>query len=231
MLRGAGRFVDDIPHPHAFHVAFARSPVAAGTITSVDTDDARKMSGVVAVVTSEDLGHPALTAALERPEFVATSMPLLAHDRVRYVGEPIVAVVAENRYLAEDAVESVWVDIDELPAVMSLDDLGAEHAVIHDEASDGVLVDLQMFSDDLLEEVLAKAPLVLEETFRSGRVTAAPMESRTCLAEWHERDEQLVLSLSTQVPHQVRSGVTQALGLPERRVRVIAPDVGGGFGL
>lgn len=231
MLKGAGRFVDDIAHPHALHVAFVRSPVAAGTITGIDVDDARKLPGVVAVLTSEDLGHPTLTAALERPEFVATAMPLLAHDRVRYAGEPIVAVVAEDRYLAEDAAEAVWVEIDEAQAVLSLTDLGGDHPVLHDEAPDGVLVDLQMFTDDLLEEALERAHLVLDEVFRSGRVTAAPMESRTCLAEWLERDEQLVLSLSTQVPHQVRTGVAQALGLPERRVRVIAPDVGGGFGL
>jgi aerobic carbon-monoxide dehydrogenase large subunit len=231
MLRGAGRFVDDIPQPHALHVAFVRSPVAAGTLTGIDTDAAREMPGVVAVLTSADLGHPTLTAALERPEFVATAMPLLAHDRVRYVGEPIVAVVAENRYLAEDGADAVWVDIEELPAVTSLGDLDDGHAPLHDEAPDGVMVDLQMFTDDLLENALAHAPLVLEETFRSGRVTAAPMESRTCLAEWHEREEQLVLNVSTQVPHQVRTGVAQALGLAERRVRVIAPDVGGGFGL
>jgi aerobic carbon-monoxide dehydrogenase large subunit len=233
MLRGAGRFVDDIPHPHALYLAFARSPVAAGTITGIDTDDAKKMPGVVGVFTAEELGHLSLTAALERAEFVATTMPLLASDRVRYAGEPVVAVVAEDRYVAEDAAEAVWVEVDETPAVLGLDQLDRPDGVaaVHDEAPDGVLVDLQMFSDDLLEETLAGAGLVLEETFRSGRLSAAPMEPRTCLAEWHERDEQLVVTVSTQVPHQVRSGVAQALGLPDRRVRVIAPDVGGGFGL
>ena len=231
MLRGAGRFVDDIPDPHAYHLAFVRSPVAAGCITTIGTEDALAMPGVVAVVTSADLGHPQLTAALERDDFVATAMPLLAHDRVRFAGEPIVAVVAESRYLAEDAAEAVWCEIEETAAVLSLDDLGTALPVIHDEAPDGVLVDLQMFSDDQLDAALAQAPLVLEETFRSGRLAAAPLESRTCLADWHERDEQIVLQISTQVPHQVRTGVARALGLPERRVRVIAPDVGGGFGL
>jgi aerobic carbon-monoxide dehydrogenase large subunit len=231
MLRGAGRFVDDIPHPFAFHVAFARSSVAAGTITGIDVTATGSMPGVVAVFTSEDLGHPVLTAALDRPGFVSTAMPLLAHDRVRYVGEPIVAVVAEDRYLAEDAAESVAIEIEEAAAVTSLAALGREHAVLHDEAPDGVLVDLQMFTDDLLEETLRQAPLLVEEVFRSGRVAAAPMESRTCLAEWQAREEQVVLNVSTQVPHQVRTAVAQTLGLPERSVRVIAPDVGGGFGL
>ncbi len=231
MLRGSGRFVDDIPDPHAYHLAFVRSPVASGRITEIVTDDAIALPGVIAVLTSADLGHPCLTAVLEREEFVPTTMPLLAIDRVRYAGEPIVAVVAEDRYLAEDAADNVWVEIEEMPAVLSLDDLGRpDLPVIHDEAPDGVLVDLQMFTDDLLDDVLASAPLVLDETFRSGRVTAAPMESRTCRADWRDRDEQLVLEVSTQVPHQVRSGVAQALGLRERKVRVIAPDVGGGFG-
>ncbi|MDQ3306742.1 MAG: xanthine dehydrogenase family protein molybdopterin-binding subunit [Actinomycetota bacterium] len=231
MLRGSGRFVDDIADPHAYHLAFVRSPVASGRITEIVTEDAVSMPGVVAVLTSADLGRPSLTAVLEREEFVPTTMPLLAIDRVRYAGEPIVAVVAEDRYLAEDAADNVWVEIEEMPAVLSLDDLGRpDLPVIHDEAPDGVLVDLQMFTDDLLDDVLASAPLVLDETFRSGRVTAAPMESRTCRADWRDRDEQLVLEVSTQVPHQVRSGVAQALGLRERKVRVIAPDVGGGFG-
>jgi carbon-monoxide dehydrogenase large subunit len=231
MLRGAGRFVDDVASPHAHHLAFVRSPVASGRITGLDVEEARTLPGVIAVLTSADLGHPHLTAVLERDEFVPTAMPLLAHDRVRYAGEPVVAVVADSRYAAEDAAEAVQVEVEELPAITSLDDLGKDVAVLHDEAPDGVLVDLQMFTDDLLEGVLAEAPLVLDETFRSGRVAAAPMESRACLAEWTERDEQVVLQVSTQVPHQVRTGVAQALGLPERRVRVIAPDVGGGFGL
>jgi carbon-monoxide dehydrogenase large subunit len=231
MLRGAGRFTDDVPAPHAYHVAFVRSPVAAGTITHLDVGEARALPGVLDVVTSADLGHPGLVAALEREEFVETTMPLLAHERVRYAGEPIAAVVAEDRYAAEDAADAVEVDIDELPAVTSLAGSAEGVPPVHEEAPDGILVDLEMFSDDLIDEILDQAPLRLEETFRSGRVHASPMEPRTCLAEWVDRDEQLVLTMSTQVPHQVRTGVAQALGLPERKVRVIAPDVGGGFGL
>lgn len=230
MLMGAGRFVDDVPHPHAYHLTFARSPVASGYITRIDVEDAVALPGVIGVFTSADLGDPQLTAALEREEFVVTSMPLLAMDRVRYAGEPIVAVVAESRYLAEDAMELVQIDIEELPAILTFEDSARGGAAIHDEAPDGVLVDLQPFADDLIDETIANAELVLEETFRSGRVNASPMEARACLADWQERDEQLVLHLSTQVPHQVRTGVAQALGLPERRIRVIAPDVGGGFG-
>lgn len=231
MLRGAGRFTDDISSAHALHAAFVRSPMAAGRIVGIDVSAARDMPGVVAVLNSADMGHMGLKAVLERPEFVATTMPLLAHDRVRYAGEPVVVVVAENRYLAEDAAEAVEIEIEEMPAVTSLSEIGGELPILHEEAPDGVLVDLQMFEDEMLDAVLEEAPLLLEKTFRSGRVHAAPMESRACLAEWVDRDEQLVLTLSTQVPHQVRTGVAQALDLPERAVRVISPDVGGGFGL
>lgn len=230
MVRGAGRFVDDVSDAHAYHLTFVRSSVASGRIVAIDVDKAVAVPGVIGVYTNADLGDPQLTAALERDEFVVTHMPLLARDRVRYAGDPIVAVVAENRYLAEDAAELVQVDIEEYPPVLSLADVDGPARPVHDEAPDGVLVDLQLFADDRLEETLANAALVLEETFHSARTNASPMEPRGCLADWQERDEQLVLQLSTQVPHQVRTAVATALGLAERRVRVIAPDVGGGFG-
>ncbi|UPK74970.1 xanthine dehydrogenase family protein molybdopterin-binding subunit [Nocardioidaceae bacterium SCSIO 66511] len=231
MLRGSGQFVDDIADPHAYHAAFVRSPIAAGRLLSIDATEALAMPGVQAVLTADDLGRPQLTAALEREEFIATEMPLLAFDRIRYASEPVAVVIAETRYLAEDAADLVFCDFEEAKAVLSIADVDSGGPSPHDEAPDSVLVDLQMFADDFLEDEFDRASLVLEETITSGRVTAAPMEGRACHARLHERDDQLVLHVSTQVPHQVRSGVAQALGLPERRVRVIAPDVGGGFGL
>lgn len=231
MLRGAGRFTGDIPSTHGHQLAFARSSVAAGTITSIDTEQAKNMPGVIGVFTSADFGDAGLIAMLEREEFIATEMPLMAHDTVRYAGEPVAVVVATDRYLAEDAAEAIEIDIDETDAFVSLSDFGTvDTPVLHREAPDGVLVDLQMFTDDLIDETLSQASLVLEETFTNGRSTAAPMETRACLADWVERDDQLVIEISTQVPHQVRTAIAQTLGLTERQVRVIAPDVGGGFG-
>jgi carbon-monoxide dehydrogenase large subunit len=104
-------------------------------------------------------------------------------------------------------------------------------ASVHSGLVDNCLVDLMMFDDDRLDAIFAAAPLVVEAEFASARVSALPMEGRACLAEWDDRDEQVVVHVSTQVPHQVRSGIAQALNIPERMVRVIAPDVGGGFGL
>ncbi len=229
-LRGTGRYTDDVPHAFALHVAFVRSPIAFGVIRSIEVTRALEIPGVVAVLTSADLGHPSLTGFLDRDEFVTTSMPILAHERVRFVGEPIAIVVATDRYIAEDAVEAVACEIDELTAIVTMDDQVPSQIPIHDAAPDGVLVDLRMFTDDELEGVLAASPLVVDETFRSGRLQAAPMEGRGALAEWIDRDDQLVVTVSTQLPHQVRTGIAQALGLVERQVRVIVPDVGGGFG-
>lgn len=229
MVRGDGRFTDDSPHPHALSAAFVRSPIAFGKLRGVDVSAATSVPGVRRVFTAADLGNPGLTAVLEREEFVETVMPLLAYDRVRYVGEPIAVVIADDRYVAEDAAELVVVEIDEWPAVTSLEQ--ASSTPLHEAAPDGVLIDVPFFEDDELEGIFDDSALVLEETFTSARVHASPMEPRACLAEWVARDEQLVLTTSTQVPHLVRTAAAQSLGLPERSVRVISPDVGGGFGL
>jgi carbon-monoxide dehydrogenase large subunit len=182
------------------------------------------------VFTAADLGDPYLLAMLERDEFVPTPMPILAGDRVRFTGEPVAIVVADDAYRAEDAAELAEVDWDPQPAVASIEAATAAGAArLHDRGN--CLVDLLMFDDERLPQVFAAARVRVSATFASGRVAALPLEGRACLAEWDDRDDQLVMHVSTQVPHQVRSGVAQALGLPERSVRVIAPDVGGGFGL
>ncbi len=231
MLLGRARFVDDLGHPHALHLAFVRSAQASGQLRSIDATAAAALPGVGAVLSAADLGSPGFVAALEREQFVRTTMPLLAGDRIRFAGEPLAVVVADDPYLAEDAAELVLVEMDDREPVMSIDAALAGRGPVHDEAPDGVLIDLPMFEDPLIQQALEDAHLVLERTFTSARVTAAPMEGRGCLAEWDDRAEQLVLHISTQVPHQVRSGVAAVMGLPERSVRVIAPDVGGGFGL
>jgi carbon-monoxide dehydrogenase large subunit len=230
MLLGRGRFVGDMARPGMAYAAFARSPYASALIESIDLSAARQVPGVLAAYTARDLGDPGLTALLERPEFVPTRMPMLAGDQVRFATEPVAVVLAEDAYAAEDGVDAVDVDYAPRPAVTNLDD--AEHGPeVHSGLRGNRLVDLTMFEDPRLDEIFAGAPVVVDGTFRSGRVSAAPLEGRACLAEWDDRDGQLVVHVSTQVPHQVRSGLAQALDLPERQVRVIAPDVGGGFGL
>jgi len=142
-------------------------------------------------------------------------------------------VVADDAYMTEDAAELVAVDWDPLPAAASIEAAGADGNEgaprLHDHGN--CLVDLLMFDDERLPQIFAAAKTCVSATFHSARVAALPLEARACLAEWDDRDDQLVVHVSTQVPHQVRSGIAQALDIPERAIRVIAPDVGGGFGL
>jgi aerobic carbon-monoxide dehydrogenase large subunit len=232
LLQGRGRFVGDMTRAGMLHAAFVRSPFPAARVTGIDTSAAREASGVAAVFTSADLGDPFLLATLERDEFVPTRMPLLAGEQVRFAGEPVAMAVAADAYLAEDAAELVEVDWAPGPAVAGLAAARADGAPqVHPETSGNCLVDLLMFDDAKLTAIFAGAAVVVGGEFTSARVAAMPLEGRACLAEWDDRDEQLVLHVSTQVPHQVRSGVAEALGIPERMVRVVAPDVGGGFGL
>jgi aerobic carbon-monoxide dehydrogenase large subunit len=232
MLLGRGRFVADLTRPGLLHAAFVRSPHAHAQVANIDVGAARKAPGVTAVFTAVSLGHPHLLALLERDEFVPTPMPILAGDRVRFVGEPVAIVIADDAYQAEDAAEDVEVDWAPRPCVTSIEAAKAAAApCLHAEAEGNRLVDLLMFDDDRLAAIFAAANVTVTVTFQSARVAALPLEGRACLAEWDDRDDQLVLHVSTQVPHQVRSGVAQALGLPERAIRIIAPDVGGGFGL
>jgi aerobic carbon-monoxide dehydrogenase large subunit len=232
MLLGRARFTGDLTRPGLLHAAFVRSPHAHALVNKIDTTAASQAPGVEGLLTADTLGRPYLLAVLERDEFVPTAMPILAWDRVRFVGEPVAVVLADDPYRAEDAAELVEVDWDPRPAVASIEDATAGQAPrLHEEADGNRLVDLLMFDNDRLPQIFAAAEAVVSATFRSARVAALPLEGRACLAEWDDRDEQLVMYVSTQVPHQVRSGVAQALGLAERSVRVIAPDVGGGFGL
>jgi carbon-monoxide dehydrogenase large subunit len=232
MLLGRGRFTGDLTRPGLLHAAFVRSPHAHALVNKIDGAAARRARGVEGLFTAESLGRPYLLAMLERDEFVPTPMPILAGDKVRFVGEPVAMVVADDPYRAEDAAELVEVGWDPRPAVASIEDATAAWAPrLHEEADGNRLVDLLILDDDRLPQIFAAAKATISATFESARVAALPLEGRACLAEWDDRDDQLVMHVSTQVPHQVRSGVAQALDLPERAIRVIAPDVGGGFGL
>ncbi len=235
LLLGRGRFVADLDprtRPGLLHAAFVRSPYAHARLAGIDAAAAASEPGVAAVFTAASLGHPYLMAVLEREEFIPTRMPILAGEVTRFVGEPVALVVADDPYQAEDAAELVQADWEPRPSVMSIQAAKAAGAPrLHEEVDGNCLVDLLMFDDGRLTEIFADAALVISATFASSRVAALPLEGRACLAEWDDRDDQLVMHVSTQVPHQVRSGVAQALCVPERQIRVIAPDVGGGFGL
>jgi aerobic carbon-monoxide dehydrogenase large subunit len=232
LLTGASRFVDDIDPSRLLHVAFARSPFSAARIERIDASAALGVEGVVAVFTAQDLGLPGLRPVLEREDFTVTEMPLLARDVVRHAGEPVAMVLAETRDAAEDGAEALSIDYDVTEAVSSIDRATADAApVVHEGAPGNLLLDAAMYDNDELDAALEAAEIVIEATFSTGRLTAAPIEPRACLAEWDERDRRLIVHISHQLPHLVRTTIADLLGLSEHRVRVVTPDVGGGFGL
>lgn len=233
LLTGAAAFVDDLRRRRMLHVAFVRSSFAAARIARIADDDALRVPGVQAVWTAGNLrGATGLTAVLELPEFRPTEMPLLARDVVRHLGEPIAMVLADSLAAAEDGAEAVAIELEPIPAIASVEEALREGApLVHAELPDNRLLEVPMYEDPELDAVLDGAPHLVEATFTTGRVTAAPMEGRASLAEWDTREERLVLYISHQIPHLVRTAVADCLGFPEHRIRVVTQDVGGGFGL
>lgn len=233
LLAGRGRFVDDIELPRMLHAQFVRSTVAHGRITAVDLAAVREVPGVVAAFDAADLDLTDITALLDRPadEFVPTGMPVLARDRVRYVGEPIAIVIASDPYAVEDGLEAAVVDYEELPPVVSDTAALADGAVlVHENAPANTLVDVSLFATEGIDDMFATADCVVRVRTRTGRQNALPLETRGVVADWDDRDEQLRVQTATQIPHQVRTVLARCVGIDEKKVRVTVPDMGGGFG-
>ncbi|WP_028933945.1 xanthine dehydrogenase family protein molybdopterin-binding subunit [Pseudonocardia spinosispora] len=233
LLTGRGRFVDDIALPGMLHAQFVRSPLAHARITSVDLSEVRAVPGVVAAYAAKDLDLGDITALLDRPahEFVATDMPVLAHDKVRFVGEPIAIVIARDPYAVEDGVEAAIVEYDDLdPITSDTEALAPDAPLVHANAPANTLVDVSLFATEGIDEIFATADHVVRVQTKTGRQNALPLETRGVVAEWDDRDEQLRVHTCTQVPHQVRTVLAGCVGLFEKQVRVIVPDMGGGFG-
>jgi carbon-monoxide dehydrogenase large subunit len=231
LLAGRGTFVDDRQVQGALHVAYCRSEHAHATILSIDTEAARALPGVAAVFTAEELAEAvAVHAASRMAGYFATPITALASGKVRFVGEPIVAVVADNRYLAEDACELVEIAYDPLPPVVDPEAAARPDApLLHEAAGSNVLV-AREFKRGEFEAEMDRAPIRVKARFRFYRKTPAALECRAYLAEYDVGRDELTLYSSTQVPGIIRNALSEALGLPARRLRVIAPEVGGGFG-
>jgi aerobic carbon-monoxide dehydrogenase large subunit len=228
LLRGAAHYLDDLEFPRLGYVAILRSPHAHAEIREINVEAARKARGVLAVITGSDV----IKASKSFPVGPTWMRPLvyymLAVDRVRFVGDPIAAVVAETQALAEDALEYIVVNYEPLEAITNPQEARRSDAPkLYSEWPDNVVA-VRKFSIGQVEEMFETAPIVVSETFVSQRQTALPLELRGCVAAWNEGS--LVLWSSTQVPHMLRSVTSEVLGVPEREIRVVAPDVGGGFG-
>lgn len=223
-LTGASRYVDDVPAPGALRAVFVRSMMAHARLGRIDAARAEGMPGVAAVLTAEDLELPPRPPAgnVEGPY----ARPVLARNRVRYVGEPIAVVLAETLAEAEDAAEVVEVELDPLEPLVGAEAALAEGAPILHEAAGTNLA--HAFEERWDEDVLAGAEVVARVRVRHQRLAPVPMEPNAiCVVPQGER---LTVWVSTQVPFDVRDDLAEALGLPKEAVRVIAPDVGGGFG-
>jgi aerobic carbon-monoxide dehydrogenase large subunit len=232
LLTGLGSFVDDRQVAGVLHVAFRRSDQAHARFRAMDTAAARAAPGVTAVFTAADFEGriKPLRATSRMRGYYATPIRALAHEKVRYVGEPIAGVVAESRYLAEDAAEHVAVDFEPLPHVADPVEAARVGApLLHEEAGTNVLVEREFKRGDV-DAALAAAPVRIKARFRMRRRTPLALEPRACLAEYDRGRDALTLYSTTQVPGIIRDALAEALDLPGHRLRVIAPDVGGAFG-
>ncbi len=228
LLSGRGRYLADIALPGMLHVAMIRSPHAQARVVRIDAERARRHPGVVDVVTFADLGAAAvpLPCVPVEPALRERNFSLLAGDRVRYVGELVAAVVADSRYTAEDARELVEIEYEPLPVVQELVPASGGPTV-HDDVPDNVAGRLT-FRTGAVEAALGRSPHVARERLLVARGGGQPMETRGVMADY--RGGLLTVWASSQVPHQIRQFISHVLGVAPHEVRVLAPDVGGGFG-
>jgi carbon-monoxide dehydrogenase large subunit len=233
ILTGRGHYVDDIALPRMVHAVFVRSVHAHARITRLELAAARKSSGVVAVLIGTDVAKlcAPYRGILQHYEGMKSGAIVpLAQDRVRCVGEPIVAIAATERAAAEDAAALVSVDYEPLPAVLSPDAAVAPQApLIHPELGDNVIFETRVGGGDVARAF--EDARVWRKRFTTGRHTGVPMEPRGLVADFEPFTRALTLTMSSQVPHMMQAVVAQLFALPEHRVRVIAPDVGGSFGI
>ena len=238
LLTGQALFVDDVDIPGMLHVAFVRSDYAHARILSIDTEEARNHPGVVAVYTAEDMGDewqpgPPLVSpppTLEGVIFNSRRQAPLAKGKTFHAGEAVVAVVAESRYIAEDAAELIWVDYEPLPVVVDLEKaMESDSPLVHDDLDTNLAAHMFQKKGDY-ESAKEKADLVIQKKFHIDRGAAVAMENRGVVAHWDEKSQQMTIWDTTQAPIPIRNGTAARLGLSEKQVRVIAPFLGGGFG-
>ena len=225
LMRGRGQFVGDIRLPNMWDVAFLRSPYAHGRIQGLDIPEALKRQ----VFSAEDLkGVKAIRAVSGLPGFKVSEQPILAQDKVRHVGELVAMCVASSRAEAEDLVAQVGFRVEELRPVVDMEfGRTAQAPLLHEHWPDNVFLETNIHVNS---SIFDQAKIRVTREIRTSRQAQAPIEGRGVVAYWDNRLEQLTIYSSAQMPHIVRTGLSECLGLPHEQIRVIAPDVGGGFG-
>jgi len=234
LTQGRGLYVSDLSLPRMVHVAFLRSPYAHAEIVRIDATAARAMPGVVRIVDGTEmqalctpwvgvLGHlKGLKSAPQHP---------LAVGRVRWQGEPVVAVIATSRALAEDAIEHIDIEFNELPAVVDvLAGLDPTQPVIHPSLGDNLAFERRLDAG-AVDAAMAEADEIIEHSFTFGRHTGVTLEARSIVADWNKGEQRLTVHLGNQAPHMMQNIIALHLGLQEAQVRVLCQDVGGSFGI
>ena len=232
LLRGRGQYVDDLSCAGLLHAVILRSAVAHGRICSIDVAAARARPGVVAVITAADVGATVPTIPLRQeplPALRQYQQPVIAHRKVRYVGEPIAVVVADSAALAEDALEAILVDIEPLPAVADRAGARKGDVLLFDESGTNLASTITAVRGDI-DLAFRDAAYTRRECFKVQRHSAVPMEPRGLLAQWDAALEQMTVSGAAKVPFPNRRMLAKMLDLPEPSIRMLEYDVGGGFG-
>ena len=233
LLQGRGTFVDDLRFPRLAHVAFFRSPYAHAKIRKLDFSKAVKQKGVLAVFdgpTVAEYCKPWVAVLAHLKGIKSPPQHAIAIGRACWQGEAVAAVVAESRSQAEDAVQLIEADWEELPVVVDMEDSLKGTKIIHEELGDNICFS-RSFDTGGVDEAFAKADVVVEETFHFGRHTGVCLEGRAILADYNAAEHSLTVYHATQAPHMMQDIFSRHLGIPEANVRVIAKDIGGSFGI
>jgi carbon-monoxide dehydrogenase large subunit len=231
LIKGLAHYVDDIRLPDTLQVAFVRSVYAHARISSIDTSEALKAPGVVAIYTGKDIANKIgpVPCASALPGLKVPDYRVLAQDKIYFVGQPIAAVVAEDAYAARDALDLVTVDYEDLPAVVDVEEAAKGGTIIHESFGDNIAYKLTAGEGDI-HAALAASDHVLKQRLVHQRLAPIAMEGRGVLARYFPGEEELTVWSSTQIPHLLRTQLALMIGIPENKLRVITPEVGGAFG-
>lgn len=238
LVRGEGRYTDDVAADGQLYAHFVRSPYAHGTIRAIDTDAARAMPGVVAIYTGHDLGaYGTLKCAIEMPGRDGTKMlmpkrPSLPTDKVRFVGDPVAVVIAKTKDQARDAAEAVVLDIAMLPAIVTVEDATKPGAPqLYEDAPNNIILDYHFGESEKVQAAFAKAHHVVRLPIHNNRVVVNAIEPRSALASYDKKTKRFTLNAPSQGVFGKRNGLADILGVPKDNVRLITGHVGGSFGM
>ena len=239
LITGQATYVDDIKMLGMLHMAVLRSPYGHARINSINTEAARQQPGVVAVYTAEDIKGKIgdIPVAVPLPPYIDKGMGRrgpLAEGKVRFYGDPVAVVIAEDKYTARDAVDLIDVDYEPLPAAIDLEKaMQPDAPILYEEYGTNVALPIHPPTEDIdkvFEQVVADGGVIVKGRFVNQRLAPAPMETRGVVAEFRKADKSLTVWSSSQIPHLLRNYLAEQMKLPQHQVRVIVPEVGGGFG-